>query len=60
MPRVINKLCVPNDPNLKEEIISEAHNIGYTVHLGGTKLYRDLKGTFRWSNMKRKIAGYVA
>jgi hypothetical protein len=41
-----NRLCVPNDPNLKEEILSEAHNTGYTVHPGGTKMYRDLKGTF--------------
>jgi hypothetical protein len=55
-----NRLCVPNDPNLKEEILSEAHNIGYTVHPGGTKMYRDLKGTFWWNNMKREIAGYVA
>uniref|UniRef100_A0A2N9GSB9 Integrase catalytic domain-containing protein n=2 Tax=Fagus sylvatica TaxID=28930 RepID=A0A2N9GSB9_FAGSY len=55
-----NRLCVPNDPDLKEEILSEAHNTGYTVHPGGTKMYRDLKGTFWWNNMKREIAGYVA
>uniref|UniRef100_A0A2N9G313 RNA-directed DNA polymerase n=1 Tax=Fagus sylvatica TaxID=28930 RepID=A0A2N9G313_FAGSY len=46
--------------DLKEEILSEAHNTGYTVHPGGTKMYRDLKGTFWWNNMKREIAGYVA
>uniref|UniRef100_A0A2N9FT08 Reverse transcriptase n=1 Tax=Fagus sylvatica TaxID=28930 RepID=A0A2N9FT08_FAGSY len=33
-----NRLCVPNDPDLKEEILSEAHNTGYTVHPGGTKI----------------------
>jgi hypothetical protein len=55
-----NRLCVPNDPNLKEEILSEAHNTGYTVHPGGTKMYRDLRRTFWWNNMKREIAGYVA
>jgi hypothetical protein len=55
-----NRLCVPNDPELKEEILSEAYNTGYTVHPGGTKMYRDLKGTFWWNNMKREIAGYVA
>jgi hypothetical protein len=42
-----NGLCVPNDPDLKEEILSKAHNTGYTVHLGGTK-------------MKREIVEYVA
>jgi hypothetical protein len=55
-----NRLCVPNDPDLKEEILSEAYNTGYIVHPGGTKMYRDLKGTFWWNNMKREIAGYVA
>ena len=55
-----NRLCVPNDPDLKEEILSEAHNTEYTIHPGGTKMYRDLKGTFWWNNMKREIAGYVA
>uniref|UniRef100_A0A2N9H2J6 Integrase catalytic domain-containing protein n=1 Tax=Fagus sylvatica TaxID=28930 RepID=A0A2N9H2J6_FAGSY len=55
-----NRLCVPNDPDLKEEILSEAHNTGYTMYPGGTKMYRDLKGTFWWNNMKREIAGYVA
>jgi hypothetical protein len=55
-----NRLCVPNDPDFKEENLSEAHNTGYTIHLGGTKMYRDLKGTIWWNNMKREIAGYVA
>jgi hypothetical protein len=40
-----NRLCVPNDPDLKGENLSEAHNTVYTIHLGGTKMYRDLKGT---------------
>uniref|UniRef100_A0A2N9GJY8 RNA-directed DNA polymerase n=1 Tax=Fagus sylvatica TaxID=28930 RepID=A0A2N9GJY8_FAGSY len=39
-----NRLCVPNDPDLKEEILSEAHNTGYTVHPGGTKMYREFEG----------------
>ena len=33
-----NRLCVPNDPDLKEDILSEAHNTGYTIHPGGTKI----------------------
>uniref|UniRef100_A0A2N9F277 Integrase catalytic domain-containing protein n=1 Tax=Fagus sylvatica TaxID=28930 RepID=A0A2N9F277_FAGSY len=45
---------------LRRRFLSEAHNTGYTVHPGGTKMYRDLKGTFWWNNMKREIAGYVA
>ena len=55
-----NQLCVPNDPDLKAEILKEAHNTSYTIHPGGTKMYRDLRETFWWNNMKREIAQYVA
>ena len=55
-----NQLCVPNDLDLKVEILKEAHNTSYTIHPGGTKMYRDLKETFWWNNMKREIAQYVA
>ena len=41
--RFENKICVPNDSALKHEILQEAHQTGYTVHPGGTKMYRDLK-----------------
>ncbi|GKV13749.1 hypothetical protein SLEP1_g24732 [Rubroshorea leprosula] len=56
-----DRICVPNDSELKEVIMKEAHNTGYTVHLGSTKMYRrDLRGTFWWNNMKREIANFVA
>ena len=55
-----NWLCVPNDLDLKAEILKEAHNMSYTIHPGGTKMYRDLRKTFWWNNMKRVIAQYVA
>ena len=51
-----NRLFVPNDPDLKAEILKEAHNTSYTIHPGGTKMYRDLRETFWWNNMKREIA----
>ena len=41
-----HRLCVPNDPDLKAEILKEAHNTSYTIHPGGTKMYRDLRETF--------------
>ena len=58
--RFENRVRVPNDEELKRKILKEAHNTSYTVHPGSTKMYRDLKGTFWWNNMKRKIAQYVA
>ena len=41
-----NRLCVPNDSDLKVEILKEAHNTSYTIHPGGTKMYWDLGETF--------------
>ena len=41
-----NRLCVPNDSDLKVEILKEAHNTSYTIHPGGTKMYWDLRETF--------------
>ena len=40
--------------------MDEARNTKYSVYLGGTKMYRDLKQTFWWNNMKRDIAEYVS
>ena len=55
-----DRLCVPNDAELRREILSEAHNSAYTVHPGSTKMYRDLRTHFWWSGMKREVAQYVA
>uniref|UniRef100_A0A2N9EM84 Reverse transcriptase n=1 Tax=Fagus sylvatica TaxID=28930 RepID=A0A2N9EM84_FAGSY len=52
-------LCVPNDPSIKNDILEEAHRSPYTMHPGSTKMYRDLRETFWWNNMKREIAQFV-
>lgn len=54
------RLCVPNVEELRAEILREAHYSPYTVHPGGTKMYRDLRENFWWKRMKREIAQYVA
>ena len=41
-----NRLCVPNDLDLKAEILKKAHNMSYMIHPGGSKMYRDLRETF--------------
>ncbi|GLT29333.1 hypothetical protein SLA2020_042070 [Shorea laevis] len=55
-----NRLCVPRDHALRREIMGDAHNTSYTVHPGSTKMYRDLRSTFWWRNMKREIARFVS
>jgi hypothetical protein len=52
------QVCVPGIGGLRNEIMSEAHHSPYTVHLGGTKMYRDVKGSYWWNNMK-DIAKFV-
>jgi 3-deoxy-D-arabino-heptulosonate 7-phosphate (DAHP) synthase class II len=36
-------ICVPQDKALLEQIMKEAHDSRYSIHLGSTKMYKDLK-----------------
>ncbi|XP_052299719.1 uncharacterized protein LOC127903097 [Citrus sinensis] len=54
------RLCVPAEEELKVEILREAHESSYSMHPGSTKMYRDLKQSFWWRNMKRDIAAFVS
>ena len=48
-----SRLCVPNDPLIKKEILEEAQYSQYTIHPGST-----IKNVW-WNNMKREIAHFV-
>ncbi len=48
-----DRLCVLDDEENRGEILHEAHRSSYTIHLGGTKMYKDLKTNFWWSGMKK-------
>nr|ABG66123.1 retrotransposon protein, putative, Ty3-gypsy subclass [Oryza sativa Japonica Group] len=54
------RLCVPDDKELKDLILTEAHQTQYSIHPGSTKMYQDLKEKFWWVNMRREIAEFVA
>lgn len=59
--RFKGRWCVPqNQGDLKQKLMEEAHNSPYSMHPGGDKLYKDLKKTFWWSNMKKEVAEFVA
>jgi hypothetical protein len=45
-------MCVLGSGELRREIMSKAHHSLYTVHPGRTKMYKDLKVTYWWNNMK--------
>ncbi|KAG8501159.1 hypothetical protein CXB51_003249 [Gossypium anomalum] len=37
------KICVPNNGDLRQSILREAHSSPYTMHPGSNKMYRDLR-----------------
>ncbi|KAJ4710029.1 Retrotransposon protein, putative, Ty3-gypsy subclass [Melia azedarach] len=43
-----SRLCVPNDLELKKQILEEAHNSAYAMHPGSTKMYRNLREHYWW------------
>jgi hypothetical protein len=53
------QVYVPGIGGLRKEIMSESHHSLYIVHPGGTKMYRDVNGSYWWNNMKRDIAKFV-
>ena len=43
---------VPQLTDLREEILREFHCSYFNVHPGGTKMYRDLRRQYYWSEMQ--------
>ncbi|KAL8114594.1 hypothetical protein AgCh_021455 [Apium graveolens] len=58
--RFASRIWIPNVAELKEEILRDAHNSKYFIHLGSIKMCRDLKKNFWWPNMKKEIAEWVS
>jgi hypothetical protein len=54
------RLVIPQDRDLRKDILDEAHLFKFTIYPGSTKMYRDLREIFWWSNMKDEIAEYVS
>ena len=41
--RFRTRLCVPNDGDLRRELLEEAHHSKLAIHPGGTKMHKDLR-----------------
>jgi hypothetical protein len=54
------RLVVPKREDLKKMILDEAHTSRYSIHLGSTKTYHDLRQQFWWTRMKREAVHYVS
>jgi hypothetical protein len=55
-----DRIVVPKDAEVRQQILDEAHLSWYSIHLGSTKMYQDLKQHYWWTKMKIEIALYVA
>lgn len=54
------RICVPRVGDLIQSLLIESHGLRYSIHLGVTKMYRDLKRLYWWPGMKKDIAEFVA
>ena len=54
-----DRVCVPDDNDLRKAILEEAHSGSFSMHPGSTKMYQDLKMSFWWSGMKKDISEFV-
>ena len=54
-----DRICVPNDDELKKSILKEAHSGSFAMHPNSTKMYQDLKTSYWWPRMKRDVSEFV-
>ena len=54
-----DRVCVPNDDELKKFILEEAHNGSFAMHPSSTKMYQDLKTLYWWFEMERDVSEFV-
>jgi hypothetical protein len=55
-----DRLVVPKDRELRNDIMSEAHSSKLSIHPDSNKMYYDLKPYYWWTKMRKEIAAYVA
>ena len=44
---------------IRNDILKEAHLSHFSVYLGATKMYTDMRNNLWWSGMKRDMADFV-
>ena len=54
-----DRVCVPNDDELKKSILEKAHNGSFAMHPDSTKMYQDLKTSYWLSGMNRDVSEFV-
>lgn len=54
------QISIPDNNELKKEIIANVDISPYAMHFRSTKMYRNSRESYWWSNMKKGIAEFVA
>jgi hypothetical protein len=54
------KLVVPRKEALKKKVLDKAQTPRYSIHLGSTKMYHDLRQQFWWTRIKHEAVRYVS
>ena len=54
-----DKLCIPHVGGLRRELLEEFHNSDFTIHLGGTKMYSDMKKLYWCLGFKCDIVEFI-
>ena len=52
------RICVP-EGDIRAELLTKAHSSQYSIHPGGTKMYKDLRMNVWWHGMMRSVAKSV-
>ena len=58
--RFSSRIWIPNVPELKSEILQEAHSSRFSIHPGSTKMDQDFKENYWSPGMKKEIAEWVS
>ncbi|XP_016681286.1 uncharacterized protein [Gossypium hirsutum] len=54
------RVCMPNDSDLKQSILQEAHSRPYGMHPDRNKMYHDLRDLYWCPGLKRVVTDFVA
>jgi hypothetical protein len=55
-----DRLIVPKDQELKNQLMDEAHHSKLSIHPISSKMYQELRPRYWWTKIKKEIVTYVA